>query len=136
VIVRAPRSLLAPSASVELRPLLAGTDELNPYCFAGFGLRDELALLVGAGLSPAQALRAATSSAAKFFGWESKMGTVAEGEVADLVVLDADPLTDITNTRKISAVVSRGTFYDRAALDKMLADVKYAAAHPRWGGAP
>jgi imidazolonepropionase-like amidohydrolase len=117
-------------------PLLAGTDELNPYCFAGFGLHDELALLVSAGLSPAQALRAATSSPARFFGWEAKMGTVAEGEAADLVVLDADPLADIGNTKKISAVISRGTFYDRAALDKMLADVKHTAAHPQWGGTP
>jgi imidazolonepropionase-like amidohydrolase len=115
-------------------PILAGTDELNPYCYAGFSLHDELGLLVKAGLSPAEALRAATFGPAKYFGWESKMGTVAEGKVADLVVLDADPLADIANTQKISAVVSRGTFFDRAALDKLLEQVKYTAANPMFGG--
>jgi imidazolonepropionase-like amidohydrolase len=113
--------------------LLAGTDEFNPYCYAGFGLHDELGWLVKAGLTPAEALRAATSSPARFLGWEAKMGTVAEGRVADLVVLDADPLADIANTRRVWAVVSRGTLYERAALDTMLEEVKYAALHPRWG---
>jgi hypothetical protein len=116
-------------------PLLAGTDEFNPYCYAGFGLHDELGWLVKAGLTPADALRAATSSPARFLRLEAKMGTVAEGRVADLVVLDADPLADIANTRRVWAVVSRGTLYERAALDTMLEEVKYAASHPRWGGA-
>jgi hypothetical protein len=115
-------------------PMLAGTDEFNPYCFAGFGIHDELAWLVKAGLTPAEALRAATSGPARFFGRDGKMGSVEAGHVADLVVLDADPLADIANTRGIFAVVSRGVLYERAALDKMLDDVRYAAAHPRWGG--
>jgi imidazolonepropionase-like amidohydrolase len=118
-------------------PLLAGTDELNPYCFAGFSLHDELGWLVKAGLSPAQALAAATSSPARFLGREAEMGTVAEGKVADLVFLDADPRQDIANTKKIAAVVSRGVFHDRAALDRMLDEVKQTAAHPPAGsGAP
>jgi imidazolonepropionase-like amidohydrolase len=100
--------------------LLAGTDEVNPYCFAGFSLHDELAWLVKAGLTPVEALRAATTAPARFLGLESKLGTVADGRLADLVVLDADPRSDIANTRKISAVVTRGALYDRAALDKML----------------
>jgi imidazolonepropionase-like amidohydrolase len=108
--------------------LLAGTDELNPYCFAGFSLHDELGYLVKAGLSPAEALRAATWSPARYFGWEAKMGTVAEGKVADLVVLDADPLADIANTQKIAAVVKRGTFHDRKDLDALLAQAKSVAA--------
>jgi len=115
-------------------PMLAGTDELNPYCFAGFGLHDELELLVKAGLSPAQALRAATLGPARYLGHEATMGSVAEGRVADLVILDADPLADITNTRKIQAVVSRGVFYDRPALDKLLEDVKSTASHPQFPG--
>jgi imidazolonepropionase-like amidohydrolase len=114
-------------------PLLAGTDEVNPYCFAGFSLHDELGFLVQAGLTPAQALRAATLGPARFLGTEASMGTVAPGHVADLVVLDADPLADIGNTRKISTVVSRGVVHDRAALDRMLEEVKAAAATPRSG---
>ena len=57
------------------------------------------------------------------------MGTVAEGRLADLVVLDADPLVDIANTRQISAVMSRGVLHERAALDGMLADVKDVSTH-------
>jgi imidazolonepropionase-like amidohydrolase len=101
-------------------PILAGTDELNPYVFPGFSLHDELALLVKAGLSPRDALRAATINPAKFFGKEATMGTVDVGKTADLVLLDADPLADIANTKKIRAVISRGRLLDREALDRML----------------
>jgi imidazolonepropionase-like amidohydrolase len=107
-------------------PLLAGTDEPNPYCFAGFSLHDELGLLVKAGLTPAAALRAATSAPARYLGFGDKLGAVGAGKLADLVVLDADPLADIGNTRRITAVVSRGTLYERPALDKMLSDVRGA----------
>jgi hypothetical protein len=110
-------------------PILAGTDEVNPYCYAGFSLLDEIGLLAGAGLSPAEALRAATSGPAHYFGWEAKMGTVAEGKVADLVVLDADPLADAANVKRTFAVVSRGVLHDRADLDAILARVKDAEAH-------
>ncbi len=109
-------------------PLLAGTDEVNPYVFAGFSLHDELGLLVGAGLTPAEALRAATWNPARFLEQQEKMGTIAPGKVADLVLLDANPLLDIANTKKISAVVSRGRYYDRAALDALLGEVQAAAA--------
>lgn len=109
-------------------PLLAGTDEFNPYTYPGFSLHDELGLLVKAGLTNAEALRTATLNPARFFGQESKRGTVSEGKVADLVVLDADPLVDIANTTKIDAVVLRGKLYDRAALDKLLEEAKAAAS--------
>lgn len=112
-------------------PLLAGTDEGNPFCFAGFSLHDELGWFVKAGLSPAEALRTATLNPASFFGQETTMGTVAQGNVADLVLVDADPLADIANTKKISAVISRGVLYQRAALDKMLEEVKFAVEHPQ-----
>jgi imidazolonepropionase-like amidohydrolase len=111
-------------------PLLAGTDEMNPFCFAGFSLHDELAALVQAGLTPGAALAAATINPARYFGWEAKMGSVAPGKVADLVVLDGDPLTDIGNTTKIAMVVTRGRLYERAELDRLLADVAQAAAPP------
>jgi imidazolonepropionase-like amidohydrolase len=101
-------------------PILAGTDELNPYVFPGFSLHDELALLVKAGLSPREALRAATINPAKLLGKEATMGTVDVGKAADLVLLDADPLADIANTTKIRAVIVRGRLLDREALDRML----------------
>ncbi|HYR06185.1 MAG TPA: amidohydrolase family protein, partial [Longimicrobium sp.] len=82
--------------------ILAGTDASDEaYVFAGSGLHDELALLVEAGLTPLQALRAATLGPARYLGAADSMGTVAAGRVADLVLLDADPLHDIRNTRRI-----------------------------------
>jgi imidazolonepropionase-like amidohydrolase len=100
--------------------ILAGTDTPNPYCFPGFGIHDELALLVKCGLTPRQALQAATINPARYFGWEQKMGTVQVGKVADLVLLDANPLKDIRNTTKIAAVFVRGRQMDPAALDQVL----------------
>src|SRR4030095_4355756 len=70
--------------------MLAGTDVLNPYCFPGFSLHDELALLVSAGLTPMEALQTATLNPARFLGTEKELGTVEKGKIADLVLLDAD----------------------------------------------
>src|ERR1700677_3248574 len=102
-------------------PILAGTDAMNPHCFPGFGIHDELALLVDAGMSPLAALQAATRNAAQFIGQLDRRGTIEVGKVADLVLLDKDPLADIHNTRAIQAVVLSGKLYPRAALDAMLA---------------
>ncbi len=99
---------------------LAGTDAGNPYCFPGFGLHDELALLVCAGLSPMDALLAATRNAAEFLGL-AEAGTVAPGKVASLVLLEANPLDDIGNTARIAAVVCEGRLLERAELDAILA---------------
>ena len=110
--------------------ILAGTDTPNPYCFPGFGIHDELALLVKCGLTPCQALQAATINPARYFGWEKKMGTVEVGKAADLVLLDANPLEDIHNTAKINAVFVRGRHLDRAALDRMLKPKSDSAALP------
>ncbi len=107
--------------------ILAGTDLGNPYVYPGFSLHDELALLVQAGLTPLEALQTATINPAKFFGKEKVLGTIEKGKLADLVLLDANPLEDIDNTRKINAVVLNGHLLDRAALDKLLADVEAAA---------
>jgi hypothetical protein len=101
-------------------PLLAGTDVGNPYCFPGFSLHNELALLVESGVSPLGALQAATRNAAVFMDASDKYGSVAPGKVADLLLLDADPLKDIHNTTKISQVFLAGKEFDRAALDDML----------------
>lgn len=109
------------------RALIAGTDVLNPYCFPGFSLHDELGLLVHAGLTPMQALQAAASNAARFMGRENDLGTIETGKLADLVLLDANPLDDIANTRKIDAVVYGGRLYPKPALDEMLNKVEALA---------
>jgi imidazolonepropionase-like amidohydrolase len=101
-------------------PMLAGTDAGNPYCFPGFSLHDELAMRVESGVSPLGALQAATRNAALFMGAADKYGSVKPGMAADLVLLDADPLIDIHNTARISAVFLGGKLFDRAALDGLL----------------
>lgn len=106
--------------------ILAGTDTGNPFCFPGFSLHDELALLVKAGLTPMEALRSATLNPAKFLGLDKTLGTVEPGKVADLVLLDANPLEDIRHTQKINAVILNGRLFDRKALDKMLTEAEAA----------
>jgi imidazolonepropionase-like amidohydrolase len=108
-------------------PILAGTDVLNPFCFPGFSLHDELSLLARAGLTPMEALQAATRSAAEYLGILDSFGTVEKGKTADLVVLDANPLDDITNTQKIAGVMMGGRYFPKASLEKMLADVEAVA---------
>jgi imidazolonepropionase-like amidohydrolase len=107
--------------------ILAGTDDANPYVLPGFGLHDELTLLVKAGLTPMEALRAATFNPAKFLGLSGSLGTVERRKRADLVLLDANPLADISNTKKIAAVIAGGRYLPRESLDKILADVEAAA---------
>jgi imidazolonepropionase-like amidohydrolase len=96
------------------------------YCFPGFSLHDELELLVRAGLTPLEALQAATRNPARYFGRLNDLGTVEEGKLADLVLLEADPLADVKNTRKIVAVVAGGRVLPREALRKMLDEVEAA----------
>jgi imidazolonepropionase-like amidohydrolase len=105
--------------------LLAGTDTPNPYVLPGFALHDELELLVRAGLSPVDALRAATLNPARFFGADD-FGEVAVGHRADLVLLEASPLDDIRNTRYVDAVVFNGTVHRRADVIRMLGDTRVA----------
>jgi imidazolonepropionase-like amidohydrolase len=102
-------------------PLMTGTDIGAPLLVPGFSLHDELALLVrDAGMTPLQALQAATLTPARVMGLADETGTVEAGKRADLVLLDADPLADIRNTRRIHAVVANGRWMDRAALDRLL----------------
>lgn len=104
--------------------LLAGTTAEEPTsAVPGFSLHDELALLVQAGLTPLEALQAATVDPARFLDRENELGTIATGKVADLVLLDANPLEDIRSTRKIAAVVYGGRFFPKTSLDAMLAKV-------------
>jgi imidazolonepropionase-like amidohydrolase len=108
--------------------ILAGTDSMNPQCYPGFGIHDELALLVDAGLPPLAALQAATRNPAEFMGQLDRRGTIEVGKTADLVLLDKDPLADIHNTRSIQAVVLGGKLYPRALLDAMLAKAQTLAS--------
>jgi amidohydrolase family protein len=110
--------------------ILAGTDCGNPYCFAGFGLHDELALLVQGGLTPMEALQAATSHAAECLGLLDTLGTVSVGKLADLVLLEANPLDDIRNTQQINAVMVGGRLITSTQREAMLAEVEAVAQRP------
>ena len=107
--------------------IMAGTDVGNPYVYPGFGLHDELVLLVKAGLTPMAALQAATMNPARFLNMENDLGTVQKGKIADLVLLNANPLEDIANTQRISAVVMNGRYLPRETLQKMLDEVEASA---------
>jgi len=100
--------------------VLAGTDTGDPYTIPGATLHDELEQLVAAGMTPPQALEAATIEPARFLEWDEQMGTIEKGKVADLVLLDANPLDDIRNTRKIAGVFARGRYFSRRDLDALL----------------
>jgi imidazolonepropionase-like amidohydrolase len=107
-------------------PVVAGTDALNPGCVPGFSMHDELEMLVDAGLTNLEALAAATRLPAQWMGIADDRGALEAGKRADLVLLDADPLAVIGNTRKIAGVMLNGRWLPRRQLDRMLADV---AAH-------
>lgn len=109
-------------------PFLAGTDTPpGVYIVPGFSLHEELQRFVAAGFTPMDALRTATLNPAKFLGLENELGTIEKGKLADMVLLDANPLDDIRNTQKIAGVVANGRYFSRADLDKMLAGVEAAA---------
>jgi imidazolonepropionase-like amidohydrolase len=109
-------------------PFLAGTDTPpGVYIFPGFSLHEELQRFVAAGFTPLEALQTATLNPARFFGMEDQLGTVAMGKMADLVLLDANPLADIANTQKIAAVIVNGRYFSRNDLQKMLQKAEESA---------
>ena len=109
-------------------PILAGTDTAaGVRVYPGFSLHEELELLVQAGLTPMEALQAATLNAGKYLGLQDT-GTIEKGKRADLVLLDANPLADIRNIRKIQSVVLAGRYLSRMDLDRLLAGVEEEAA--------
>ena len=109
---------------------MAGTDATAPNVFPGFSLHEDLFYLVEAGLTPMQALQAATTKTAEFLGRSAEQGTIEVGKRADLVLLDANPLEDIQNTESIRAVIVNGKLLDRSQLDALLANVeRFAVTH-------
>jgi imidazolonepropionase-like amidohydrolase len=118
-------------------PFLAGTDTAaGVYVFPGFSLHDELQNFVRAGFTTLEALQTATLRPAQFLGMDDRLGRVAEGRLADLVLLDGNPLDDVASTRKIRAVVANGRFFSRADLDGMLSGVERRAAGSAAPSAP
>lgn len=104
--------------------ILPGTDSGVLLIYPGFHLHDELEILVeSGGMTPMEALVAATRSSAEYMGATDSMGTIEKGKVADMVLLDADPLVDIGRTKEIAGVVAAGRWYDRAGLDEVLESV-------------
>lgn len=101
-------------------PIAVGTDIAARDVLPGFSVHDEIALLVASGLTPMEALRAGTSEAARLLNAAGTVGTLAPGKAADLVLLDGDPLADVKNVGRISAVVLRGRLLERADLDRLL----------------
>ena len=107
--------------------LLAGTDVATPWTIPGVALHEELLALVEAGLTPLESLRTAALNPARYFEKTSEFGAVAPGMIADLVLINGDPLSDIRNVRRISGVVANGRYLDRAALDAMIATAERLA---------
>lgn len=119
------RALIAPMRAAGVG-FLAGTDTPDGFAFPGFSLHEELAQLVEAGLSPMEALKSATLNPAKYFGLKDA-GLIAKGNRADLVLLDANPLQDIRNTRSIAAVIVHGRYLSQQDLQGMLKNAANAA---------
>jgi hypothetical protein len=125
-LLKARMNMIRPLRNAGI-PLLAGTDAGFPFVLPGFGLHEELKYLVEAGLTPTEALQTATNPAI-FLGKDNKLGTVEKGKLADLVILNADPVRNIRNLHFIEAVIANGQLYNRVKLDgeleKIAADVK------------
>lgn len=108
--------------------LMPGTDVGVLLIYPGYSLHDELQLLVKyVGLTPMEAIISATRYPAEFFGMQNTLGTIEKGKIADLILLDANPLDDISNTQRIAAVVLNGRYLSKESRERMLADVEAAA---------
>jgi predicted amidohydrolase YtcJ len=128
---RAQQALLnARKAGVHV---LAGSDSgaANSFILPGWSLHEELERMVGAGMKPVEALRAATLYAAEWRGKLADEGTVATGKKADLLLLRRNPLETIKNTRQIEGLLQGGRYYSRADLDRMLLQVEQKAVAGR-----
>jgi len=111
-------------------PLMAGTDLSVPGVIPGFSLHDELAIWQDAGIPAADVLRSATLVPAQFMGLGDRLGSLAEGKTASVVLLRANPLDDVRNAREIEGVFLRGRYFDRDALDRMLEETRALVSDP------
>ncbi len=109
-------------------PLLVGTDDMVPMQLPGFAMKDEMEQMQEAGLTPFQVLQAATATSAQFLGRQAHNGAVKPGYDADLVLLEADPLEDVSNVFRQAGVMRQGRWLDEATLQH---DLWAAAAPPR-----
>jgi len=111
--------------------IIAGTDAgyLNSFDYPGLSLHKELGLMVKYGLTPLQALQASVMNGPAFFNRQKDYGSIAAGKIADLLLLDENPLQNITATEKINAVIVKGEIYSRSRLDEVLATIKSRAAN-------
>jgi Amidohydrolase family len=130
-----PRPKPSPIALQNLRkvwdagiPVVMGTDAGNIGTLHGPSVFREMQIMTQAGLTPLQVLRSATANGAKAMGLESDLGTLAPGKLADLVILDADPLADVTNLSKIHRVIKDGKVF---APEELMASLKRGNSHGR-----
>lgn len=107
-------------------PFLAGTDAgyLNSFNYPGIGLHEELAMMVHYGLPIHEALKASVVNGPAFFNQSKDFGSIEKNKIADLLILDANPLIDIHNTRKINALIRKGNYLSRSILDNMLSAIE------------
>ncbi|MBO3100030.1 amidohydrolase family protein [Gelidibacter pelagius] len=117
---------LIPTIKASGMLIIAGTDAgfLNSYIYPGFALHDELEIYQKAGLTPLEALQTSVINGPKYFGLSDKYGSVTEGKIADLLILNSNPLDDIKATRAIDYLIKKTMVYDKSQLDAMLQDVK------------
>lgn len=116
--------------------VLVGTDAAVLNIFPGFSIHDEMFLFVNElGMTPAEVLDRATSRSAKYLGLADSVGTIERGKIADLILLDANPLQDIRNTKRIAAVVLRGALFEAQGLQQILENVRAAPDRRKddWG---
>ncbi len=93
-------------------PFMTGTDIGNPFVYPGFSIHDEMEIFVEAGLTPLEALQTATINPVRYLNAMDSMGSIAPGMLASMLILDANPLEDIRNTRAINTVIQQGRVYD------------------------
>ncbi|OUS01043.1 hypothetical protein A9Q86_09880 [Flavobacteriales bacterium 33_180_T64] len=111
--------------------ILAGTDANDTFCFPGFSIHDELLELVKAGLKPSEALKSATIHPASYFNLSHKYGTLEIGKVADIIILEKNPLSNIANTKKINMIIDGRHVYSRSNLDEILTFVELMNGNTR-----
>jgi imidazolonepropionase-like amidohydrolase len=107
--------------------IVAGSDcgAFNSYIYPGSSIHEEIKLLAAAGLTPAQALRTATANGPKFFGVENFFGSLQKGKCSDMVILENNPLEDISAIDGIKAVLSHGKIYSKDDLNAQLASIRH-----------